>query len=291
MSVTQITIARRRGFTLVELLVVIAIIGVLMGLLMPAIMNARLSALQATCANNERELAHAMILFDSDKGRLPYVGRTDNNYSWYAQILEELGQGKQVDWLADNPKPNENNIPPIKQFKCPVGDAAATGSSYIANAGSTSNSSDQKYLRSSGLLYYYSGKGSIKTSISDIHDGASTTILVSEMVTKVPGNGASSYGTPPNWLYCNNDESYAKQHFGLRWDGSRTSPNTDKNGIAYPNFPTSRHSQINNVAFADGSVKVLSKSIYYSTYVSLMCPNDSGANVTANIGGDPSFQQ
>ena len=280
MSVTQITTVRR-GFTLVELLVVIAIIGVLMGLLMPAIVNARLSALQATCANNERELAHAMILFDSNKDRLPFVGRADNSYSWYTQILEELGQGK----LADNPTSQ-----PMKQFKCPVGDPTAKGSSYIANTGridGTTSANPAKNIRGAGLLFFFKTKADsyTKSSISRIQDGASTTILVSEMVNRVPGSG-SSFGTPDDWRVAS-DETFAKQHLGLNWD----SANNPDEKILYPNFPTSRHSQVNNVAFADGSVRALSKAIKYSTFKSLMCPCDADAGVTANFSNDPNLQE
>lgn len=282
MSVTQITTVRR-GFTLVELLVVIAIIGVLMGLLMPAIVNARLAALQATCLNNEKELAHAMILFDSDKGRLPYVGRKDNNYSWYTQMLEELGQGK----LAENP-----TAQPIKQFKCPVGDPQANGFSYMANVSQGySTSSPTKVQRGSGLLYYFNGTKAnsyTKSSISSISDGASMTILLSEKCyQRVPGKTLSdtSYSPSDNWV-ASGDSTNAYKHFGLSWSGD--SVNTGN----YSNFPTSRHSQVNNVAFADGSVKAVSKAIQYSTYKSLMCPCDSDVGgFTANLAGDPNYQQ
>lgn len=292
MSVTQIAIVRRRGFTLVELLVVIAIIGVLMGLLMPAIMNARLASLQTVCANNERELAHAMILFDSDKGRLPYVGRSDNNYSWYTQILEELGQGK----LAENPT-NQ----PMKQFKCPVSDATANSFSYMANVspGYTSkNPSPQQ--RGSGLLYYYNGTKAdsyTKSSISSIKDGTSTTILLSEKCYKrVPGHGTISHTYSPfvTWVTLkaedeerniNPSDEIAFKRFGLSWSGGSVASN-------FSNYPTSRHSQVNNMAFADGSVKAISKAIYYNTYKSLMCPDDINAGIgTINLGSDPNMQQ
>ena len=291
MSVTKIAIVRRRGFTLVELLVVIAIIGVLMGLLMPAIVNARLAALQTTCANNEKELAQAMILFDSNKDRLPYVGRSDSgNHTWYTQILEELGQGK----LAEN-----LTVQAIKQFKCPVGDASANGFSYVGNVGSkdkwnkyiqldaSKRASSYKQYVNSGLLYYGFGKNYsyTKSSISMISDGASETILLSEKLTsKLPGGGAtnSNYSPTNNWLAQSGAEA-TYTHFGLSWNGSEAAASS------FAFFPTSRHSQINNVAFADGSVRAINKSIYYNTYISLMCPKDSDCNVSVNLGSDPNY--
>jgi prepilin-type N-terminal cleavage/methylation domain-containing protein/prepilin-type processing-associated H-X9-DG protein len=64
------------GFTLVELLVVITIIGVLVGLLLPAVQAAREAARRATCQNNERNLALAMLNFESSRHAFPgYVNK------------------------------------------------------------------------------------------------------------------------------------------------------------------------------------------------------------------------
>lgn len=49
-----------RGFTLAELMVVIGIIIVLLSILLPAVHGARESARSAQCANNERNIWHAM---------------------------------------------------------------------------------------------------------------------------------------------------------------------------------------------------------------------------------------
>ncbi|MCA9194462.1 MAG: DUF1559 domain-containing protein [Planctomycetales bacterium] len=66
----------RVGFTLVELLVVIAIIGILVGLLLPAVQAAREAARRMSCSNNEKQIALAMLNYESAYKRFPSLGTT-----------------------------------------------------------------------------------------------------------------------------------------------------------------------------------------------------------------------
>ena len=59
------------GFTLVELLVVIAIIGILVALLLPAVQAAREAARRAQCQNHMKNIALAVLNFESAKKHLP----------------------------------------------------------------------------------------------------------------------------------------------------------------------------------------------------------------------------
>src|SRR4051794_33142264 len=59
------------GFTLVELLVVIAIIGALVALLLPAVQAAREAARRTTCESNLRNVALAVLTYESAKGAPP----------------------------------------------------------------------------------------------------------------------------------------------------------------------------------------------------------------------------
>ena len=62
---------RHHGFTLIELLMVIAIIGILISMLMPAVNSTRESARRTQCGSNLRQLAVAVLNFESAHGHLP----------------------------------------------------------------------------------------------------------------------------------------------------------------------------------------------------------------------------
>ena len=84
----------RRGFTLVELLVVIAIIGILVALLLPAIQAAREAARRAQCQNAIKNIALAVLNYESAKKELP-VGVVSQPveveaWSWSTFILPYL---------------------------------------------------------------------------------------------------------------------------------------------------------------------------------------------------------
>ncbi len=89
------------GFTLVELLVVIAIIGVLVSLLLPAVQSARESARRVQCVNHMKQLALAVLEYESAHDALPPCGimrpvqDTDHPVDIYSPR-----SGKQISWIV-----------------------------------------------------------------------------------------------------------------------------------------------------------------------------------------------
>ena len=162
----------RSGFTLVELLVVISIIAMLASLLMPAVNRAREAARRTQCMNNMRNVALAMMQYDTAKQKLPgwanllcvnsrgwFIdadqGTERHGSSWAFELLPYIEKGdlyylygpNSTDISSTSRRCYENGLPQehIKLLICP-NDSGAVGApnaiSYVVNCGVRDNTSN-----------------------------------------------------------------------------------------------------------------------------------------------------
>lgn len=207
------------GFTLVELLVVIAIIGILVALLLPAIQAAREAARRSQCQNNLRQLALAVLNYESSQRHLPpsveivtASGNTDNNGAWgvHGHILpyieeESLRNLVNINIAWDFQTPINNVRIPI--FSCPSDGPAAEArdpgggkvllysTTYGFNLGTwfvfdpaTNTGGDGAFFPNSNL------------KLARFSDGASKTLMAAEVKarTHYRRNGGPSTTAIPN---------------------------------------------------------------------------------------------
>ena len=214
-----LTRARRRGFTLIELLVVIAIIAVLLGLLLPAVQKIREAANRIRCVNNLKQLGLALLMHHDTTGPFPpaYVNTGpygnsgySNTTGWAPFILRFIEQQPLYDRYDFNfplyaPQNEEVVATPLKVFECPsapeqdryevIGPFATFGTrcacgdytitlgvdsalaqlGWVAPVGDYRGALTNTPTPAQGLSPTRTG-----TRLTDIRDGTSTTILLTE---------------------------------------------------------------------------------------------------------------
>jgi prepilin-type N-terminal cleavage/methylation domain-containing protein/prepilin-type processing-associated H-X9-DG protein len=288
---------RKAGFTLVELLVVIAIIGMLVSLLLPAVNAAREAGRRSVCQNNIRQVALALISYDSSKSRLPPVlveKKASNGSSvWRPLLYEIMPQLERQDIYeayAADVQVNGTNWPPggkalenifISFMACPSDFAPLTGTahtSFVYNLGfSTSGSSAApRGGTPTGVFSLASGTGS--ATLGNLRDGSTNTVMLAENID-------ARLWTDPwatSLVYPNNPGATAYYNVGFCWQDADVNLiqqchiNRNKGdaaggggGVNYAR-PSSGHPGVVNVAFADNHVRTIAEQIDYYVWVQLM---------------------
>ncbi|MGI6401619.1 MAG: DUF1559 domain-containing protein [Thermoguttaceae bacterium] len=189
----------KAGFTLIELLVVISIIGMLAGLMLPAVQSAREQGRRATCINNQRNIALALVQCEQTKGSFPQwrtsvtydaVGGNSITISWIPQIFPFVEQQQIYDLIqTEGYVPGESDVT-LETFFCKSAGTPDTNmNSYVINCGAV----DGYPYQPDGVDYYvthdrtknygmatdglYRGA---KLSMNDVKDGTTNTVLLSE---------------------------------------------------------------------------------------------------------------
>ncbi len=235
---------RSNGFTLVELLVVIAIIGVLVALLLPAVQAARAAARRTQCQNRLKQLGLSLMTYHDSFGEFPASANFDETRgdpstarshfkNWIIDILPYLEQQNLHDSFdLDFPINSRLNSKPrgtrIDGLLCPE-DAAFQDTPYSGDGGNWARGN----YAANGCLGAYStgwraGAGptaerwessltrgvmgaNVATSIKDITDGTTNTIMVAEIrvgIAPIDRRGSWALGGPGAsslWMHGSDD--------------------------------------------------------------------------------------
>jgi prepilin-type N-terminal cleavage/methylation domain-containing protein/prepilin-type processing-associated H-X9-DG protein len=223
---------RRSAFTLVELLVVIAIIGILVMMMLPAVTMVRGAARRVQCQNNLKQLSLAVLAYEEGHASLPPSGivapsatyfdpQSGPMLSWAVCILPYVEQKNLADRfnLAKSvlEQPDDPQEAQLAVLLCP--DDGAKGR-YFTDPQLTRGKRFGKGNYAAfvspvhvDLQYEYPGAlGQPGRRMEDIRDGATKTLLLSEVRTRdVEGDQRGAWALPwagssllafdmhPNW--------------------------------------------------------------------------------------------
>ncbi len=299
-----------KAFTLVEVLVVIVIISMLVALLLPAIAGARARARQASCLNNQSQVAKAILQHESAKGHFPgYVNQlgkpittklgldaggslaSQGNLSWVTMILEPLGHADL--WKEWRVKTGTHQVVALSEVVCPS-DLLKVGQpgklSFVVNCGISDFGDDVAkyptdlniYDPAWGLFFNHNGAPKSTIGADGIADGASQTLMLSENLKATIWNFLDP-------TIVTNTPLATQSDLGMVWWSDAVfnplpeTVNVNGPESANPDHarfharPSSNHPGGANAIYADGHGEFLSERMDYAVLRDMMISNQSRA--------------
>lgn len=234
----------RRGFTLIELLVVIAIIVILVGLLMPALKGGREAARLALCLSNQKSIASALMMYNTDFKLVPRESGTSENFRPFVPVIP--GSLVNISWAFSlrvyvDPRTNPTRA------DMGLADRYARAPYY----------QDPARPKDPHNIHYVANGMTFRSPGVSFEDGKPPTPLTRVVFPGVAiyltcfidDPGGTRFG---NWYTGGNDEHEIAIYYDL-WratniNGSPTLTNTND----MPRVAPKRHGQTSNAVFFDG---------------------------------------
>ncbi len=325
----EIPQSRQRGFTLIELLVVIAIIATLVAILLPAVQQAREAARRSTCKNNLKQMGLALhnyhdvfLTLPARQGGPNWTGSDPPSevnvaprHSAFVAILPFIEQSQRHDQIFNSRRhawhgnADSGYIGVIPVYVCPSdGPMLETGTdrnaaysplNYALGMGDNFNLNTDTVTGDANIRGLFGFRKNFK--FSDITDGLSNTMAMSEVVAATADNGLgravgtnttsplACRATMVQRRYTSGTLIHQFRCHGNRWQDGRPGY-AGVNNILPPNNATcssqggsgiytvsSRHAGGANLLLADGAVRFVSENI--DTGNLSLAPATSGASL------------
>jgi prepilin-type N-terminal cleavage/methylation domain-containing protein len=284
--------AHRSAFTLIELLVVIAIIAILIGLLLPAVQKVREAAARIKCSNNMRQIAIGLHSYHDANGAFP-PGQYNNFYAndapfirgcWVIPLLPYVEQANLYQYYAASNTANgwallatkkDTLVPPLVCPSDPSSPKTVTIDTNTTTAGITemqglhtnmvvcAGSTDYGGGQPTNGMFYVKSK----TRMTDISDGTSNTLMVSEILV-VPDSGANDLrGRYANSWYGNSwfstiypPNSTVPDQVGYQGVSTLKAPSTQNSAHPFL-LARSNHTNGVNACMGDASIRFITNSV------------------------------